>query len=90
MKISYIKHFFSDGKLSLPLLRKTGFEYCQAVVLLSALANGRILPPAVVFKGSGSKQLFPGKNVEILIFYQEKGLVTNEILEAWASDIWLR
>lgn len=74
----------------MPLLRKTGFENCQAVVILCAMADGRILPPAVIFKGNGPKQLLTDGNEEILILYQQDGFVDLNITSEWVQNLWLK
>ncbi|KAL0269405.1 UNVERIFIED_CONTAM: hypothetical protein PYX00_007151 [Menopon gallinae] len=82
-------NYLQDGKSNLPLLRKTGFENCQAVVMLCMLADGRLLPPAVVLRGSPNQKVTFDRAVDMSIMYQEQGVVDLEVVEGWIEDIWL-
>lgn len=79
-----------DGKTNLPLLRKTGFENCQAVVMLCVLADGRVLPPAVVLRGSESRKVVSDGAADVFLMYQEQGVVDLDVVEGWIKEIWSR
>lgn len=69
-------------------VRSTGNEKTRVTVMLSCTADGRKLPPYVVFKRKTlPKDNFP-KNV--LVRCQEKGWMDEALVLDWVKSVWCR
>ena len=70
-------------------LRTTGGEKMRMTVMLAITADGRKLPPYIIFKRKTipKGERFPKGAV---IRAQEKGWMTNELMVDWIRCVWLR
>ncbi|XP_054273433.1 uncharacterized protein LOC128993503 [Macrosteles quadrilineatus] len=80
-------HLLPKDKAKKPLLiRRPGFESCQATLMISCLANGTLLPTLIVLKGSG-----PGPNnvsdPRVVAFVNDTGQVTDTVVQEWLSSV---
>ncbi|XP_039286395.1 uncharacterized protein LOC111064092 isoform X3 [Nilaparvata lugens] len=69
------------------LIRKSGFENCQASLLVSCLASGRLLPSIVIVKGSLPEDVTLS-NEDVKVFVRENSCLDSEILHYWINNIW--
>lgn len=68
------------------LVRRCGFEQSQAIVFLSCLSDGGVLPPLAVLKGSSSASEVNG----MFVLCQEEMKVDRSTVEYWADHVWGR
>lgn len=68
------------------LVRRCGLEASHAVVLLSCLSDGAILPPFVILKSSGDQ---PDVNYSFVLFQENMKLQVSTI-ELWLECVWGR
>ncbi|KAH6930684.1 hypothetical protein HPB50_017201 [Hyalomma asiaticum] len=68
------------------LVRRCGFEQSQAIVFLSCLSDGGVLPPLAVLKGSSSASEVNG----MFVLCQEEMKVDRNTVEYWAEHVWGR
>ncbi|XP_049271923.1 uncharacterized protein LOC119394713 [Rhipicephalus sanguineus] len=68
------------------LVRRCGFEQSQAIVFLSCLSDGGVLPPLAVLKGSSSASEVNG----MFVLCQEEMKVDRSTVEYWAEHVWGR
>lgn len=83
-------NFTSGGSRSRLLLRRSSLEHCHATVILSCLADGELLPPAVIFKGDGPTETISFGDVSIVAFYQKDCCMTAAIMQQWLELVWSR
>lgn len=66
----------------------TGSDKAHFTVILSCLADGTKLKPAVVFKcKTMPKEKLPS---DIVVFCQEKGWVDENVLIRWLDEVWFK
>uniref|UniRef100_A0A023FKP0 Putative pogo family transposase ixodes scapularis pogo family transposase n=1 Tax=Amblyomma cajennense TaxID=34607 RepID=A0A023FKP0_AMBCJ len=68
------------------LVRRCGFEQAQAIVFLSCLSDGGVLPPLALLKGSSSVSEVNG----MFVLCQEEMKVDRSTVEYWADRVWGR
>lgn len=68
------------------LIRRCGLESAHAVVLLSCLADGAILPPLVLLKGSNYNESINCG----FVLHQEDMRVDMTTMDYWAIHLWSR
>ena len=69
-------------------IKTTGSEKSHFTVILSCMADGTKLKPAVVFKRKTmQKEKFPS---DILVMVQTKGWVDETILMEWLEKVWFK
>lgn len=83
-------NFTAGGSRSRLLLRRSGLENCHAIVILSCLATGELLPPALIFKGEGPSEQVTHDSVSVLIFYQKDCCMTPTIMSQWLDSVWIK
>lgn len=72
------------------LLRRSGLENCHATVILGCLANGELLPPAIIFKGDGPTEHVSYNGLPLIIFYQPDCCMNSSIMSQWIDLVWTR
>lgn len=78
-------HMKGDRQVS---VRTTGNEKSRITVMLGCTADGRKLPPYIIFKRKTMpKEVFP-RNVHIRC--NEKGWMTEELFLDWLKTVWCR
>jgi hypothetical protein len=74
------------GAKSVPL-KTTGHEKERVTVCLAAMADGRKLPPMIVFKGKRMPQEL--KNVTgVVIEMSANGWMNEDLTLAWVNKVW--
>ncbi|XP_077563045.1 uncharacterized protein LOC144178799 [Haemaphysalis longicornis] len=68
------------------LVRRCGFEQAQAIVFLSCLSDGGVLPPLALLKGSSSVSEVNG----MFVLCQEEMKVDHSTVKYWAERVWSR
>ncbi|XP_075236223.1 uncharacterized protein LOC142333163 isoform X2 [Lycorma delicatula] len=68
------------------LIRRPGFDNCQASVIITSLANGKVLPSVLILKGSCDINVKSAKDV--LVFFRKDGCVDEEIMMHWLNNVW--
>lgn len=63
----------------------SGMNSCNAVVILSCLADGAFLPPMIVMKTPENP---PKEGIPHVVFH-DHCLVDKHVVKKWAEDIWL-
>ena len=73
------------------IVRTSGSEKKHVTVVLSAAADGAMLPPMLIFKGKTDKTIkklrFPGG---FIVKTQEKSWMDEGLMEVWVEEIWLK
>ena len=69
-------------------IKTSGAEKQHFTVILSCLADGTKLKPAVVFK----RKTMPKEKLpkDIVVFVQEKGRVDERVLFGWLREVWFK
>ncbi|XP_064471544.1 uncharacterized protein LOC135385883 [Ornithodoros turicata] len=68
------------------LIRRCGLETAHAIVLLACLADGAILPPLVILKGTNYNQ-----NTNYgFVLHQDEMKVEATTVDYWATHLWSR
>lgn len=78
----------SNAKRQL-LVRKSEMENCHATIVLACLADGNILPPAVIVKLSAFEDLGPLAD-NMVVLQQEEGLMDGACLDQWLQQVWFK
>ena len=72
------------------IVRTSGSEKKHVTVVLSAAADGTMLPPMLIFKGKTDKTI---KKLHIpegfIVKTQEKSWMDEGLMEVWIEEIWL-
>lgn len=69
-------------------IRSTGNEKNRITVMLACLADGRKLPPFIVFRWKTiPKEIFPNN---VVVRCHEKGWMDSELVIDWISSVWDR
>lgn len=63
-----------------------GMNSCNAVVILSCLADGVFLPPMIVLKKPETPSSIDGLTH---VLFRDHCLVDKQVVKKWAEDIWL-
>ena len=73
------------------IVRTSGSEKKHVAVVLSATADGTMLPPMLIFKGKTDKTI---KKLRIpkgfIVKTQEKSWMDEGFMEVWVEEIWLK
>ena len=73
------------------IVRTSGSEKKYVTVLLSAAADGTMLPPMLIFKGKTDKTIKKLRIPEgFIVKTQEKSWMAEGLMEVWAEEIWLK
>ncbi|EEC15181.1 POGO family transposable element, putative [Ixodes scapularis] len=66
----------------------TGHEHTQLTVMLCCTADGRKLPPYIVFRRKTiPKEVFPKK---VIIRANEMGFMYEEVVKEWLRIVWMK
>lgn len=69
-------------------IRTTGNEKTRLTVMLACLADGRKLPPYIIFRRKTiPKELFPR---DVIVRCQEKGWMDTALMLDWVKTVWCR
>ncbi|CAF90362.1 unnamed protein product [Tetraodon nigroviridis] len=76
-----------NGTSTVPI-KTSGAEKQHFTIILSCLADGIKLKPAVVFK----RKTMPKEKLpkDIIVFVQEKGWVDERVLFGWLREVWFK
>ncbi|PNF42992.1 hypothetical protein B7P43_G09562 [Cryptotermes secundus] len=73
------------------LVRRSEMENCHATIVLACVADGNILPPAVILKVSGSEDEDGSPDgSSVLVLQQEEGLMDAACMFQWLQQIWFK
>lgn len=72
------------------VVRTSGGEKKHVTVVLSAAADGTMLPPMVIFKGKTERTIEKLRIPEgFVVKCQEKAWMDEHLMKVWLDDIWL-
>ena len=73
------------------IVRTSGREKKHVTIVLSTTADGKMLPPMIIFKGKTTKTIeklrFPDG---FIVKTQAKAWMDEELMHVWLEDIWLK
>ncbi|XP_021926468.1 uncharacterized protein LOC110833118 isoform X2 [Zootermopsis nevadensis] len=72
------------------LVRRSEMENCHATIVLACLADGNILPPAVILKVSGLESETESPDGCVVVLEQEEGLMDASCMCQWLQQIWFK
>ena len=73
------------------IIRTFGSNKKHVTVVLSAAADGTMLPPMLIFKGKTDKTIKKLRNPDgFIIKTQGKSWMDEGLMEVWVEDIWLK
>ena len=73
------------------IVRTSGSEKKHVTVVLSAAADGTMLPPMLIFKGKADKTIKKLRIPEgFIVKTQEKPWMDKGFMEVWVEEIWLK
>ena len=73
------------------IVRTSGSEKKHVAIVLSATADGKMLPPRIIFKGKTTKTIEKPRVPDGFIFKtQAKAWMDEELMHVWLEDIWLK
>ena len=73
------------------IVRTSGSEKKHVTVVLSAAADGTMLPPMLIFKGKTDKTIKKLRIPEgFIVKTQEKSWMDEGLMEVWIEEIWLK
>lgn len=72
------------------LVRRSEMENCHATIVLACLADGNILPPAVILKVGGPEGEAEPLDDSVVVLQQEEGLMDTDCMLQWLQQIWFR
>ena len=73
------------------IVRTSGSEKKHITVVLSAAADGTMLPPMLIFKGKTDKTIKKLRIPEgFIVKTQEKSWMDEGLMEVWVEEIWLK
>ncbi|XP_071038928.1 uncharacterized protein [Parasteatoda tepidariorum] len=81
-----VPFLFTSSGTERRVIINSGMSTWNAVVILSCLADGVILPPMIILKGSENSS--PPEGIPNVVF-SEKLLVEEHSIKKWIRDIWL-
>ena len=73
------------------VVRSSGSETKHLIVVLSATADGKMLPPMIIFKGK-TKQTIHNLNISsnFVVKTQEKAWMDDDLMQVWGEEIWIK
>ena len=73
------------------VVRSSGSEKKHLIVVLSATADGKMLPPMIIFKGK-TKQTIHNLNISsnFVVKTQEKAWMDDDLMQVWGEEIWIK
>ncbi|GIZ00707.1 pogo transposable element with ZNF domain [Caerostris extrusa] len=77
---------FTNSGSERRVIMNSGMSSWNAVVILSSLADGTLLPPMMVLKGS--QEAIPPEGLQHVVF-REKLLADQYVMSKWVTDVWL-
>ena len=84
------KRIFKTGSREC-IVRTSGSEKKHVAVVLSATADGTMLPPMLIFKGKTDKTIKKLRIPEgFIVKTQEKSWMDEGLMEVWVEEIWLK
>ena len=73
------------------IVRTSGSEKKHVTIVLSAAADGTMLPPMLIFKGKTDKTMKKLRIPEgFIVKMQEKSWMDEGLMEVWVEEIWLK
>lgn len=73
------------------IIRTSGCENKHVTIVLSATADGTMLPPMIIFKGKTENTIKKLRVPEgFIIKTQEKAWMDEQLMQIWTDDIWLK
>lgn len=73
------------------IIRTSGCEKKHVTIVLSATADGTMLPPMIIFKGKTENTIKKLRVPEgFIIKTQEKAWMDEQLMQIWTNDIWLK
>lgn len=65
------------------LIRQPGMDKCDAILLLSAVSDGRLLPPLIIVRGDPIHE-----DHDDLVLYRKECTVDQEVTCDWLERVW--
>ncbi|KAJ4439802.1 hypothetical protein ANN_07930 [Periplaneta americana] len=72
------------------LVRRSEMENCHATIVLACLADGNILPPAVITKLGGVEEEAQLADNSVVVLQQEEGLMDSACMCQWLQYVWFK
>ena len=73
------------------IVRTSGCEKKHVTIVLSATADGKMLPPMIIFKGKTTKTIEKLRVPEgFIVKTQAKAWMDENLMHVWLEDIWLK
>ena len=73
------------------IVRTSGCEKKHVSIVLSATADGKMLPPMIIFKGKTTKTIEKLRVPDgFIVKIQAKAWMDEELMHVWLEDIWLK
>ena len=73
------------------IARTSGSEKKHAPIVLSATADGKMLPPMIIFKGKTTKTIEKLRVPNgFIVKTHAKAWMDEELMHVWLEDIWLK
>ena len=73
------------------VVRSSWSEKKHLTVVLSATADGKMLPPMIIFKGKiGQTILNLNIPTDFIVKTQEKAWVGDDLMQVWVEEIWIK
>ena len=73
------------------IVRTSGCEKKHVTIVLSATADGKMLPPLIIFKGKTTKTIEKFCVPDgFIVKTQAKAWMDEELMHVWLEDIWLK
>ena len=73
------------------IVRTSGCEKKHVTIVLSATADGKMLPPMIIFKGKTTKTIEKLRVPDgFIVKTQAKAWMDEELMHVWLEDIWLK
>ena len=69
----------------------SGGEKKHLTVVLSAMEDGKMLPPMIIFKGKTDRTI-SDLNIPagFIVKTQDKAWMDNDLMKVWMEDIWIK
>ncbi|GFW07684.1 general transcription factor II-I repeat domain-containing protein 2A [Trichonephila clavipes] len=81
-----IPFLFTNSGSERRVIINSGMSSWNALVILSCLADGTLLPPMIVLKGP--EDTLPPEGLKHVVF-REKLLADQYVMSKWVNDVWL-
>ena len=73
------------------VVRTSGSEKKHVTVVLSAAADGTMLPPMLIFKGKTERTIVNLRVPEgFVVKTQEKAWMDEDLMNVWLDEIWVK